>query len=536
MGNRERKMGGSEIKGPAIKNPAMGAVANLGPIAALTVLLLILSGFYVTPALAATTASAVDSITLEVAFPQAVQQATAENAANYKITGGPEGLVVQAAVRQADTTKVRLTTSVQEVGVGYTLEVSNMSYAAGGSLPQDGVENVAQFSGFNPGTTLDKPKIIGLQGGAGRVTVTWETVPGATSYELYRSQDGAAWGAPIASGNILNFTDTGLTDYLNYFYKVRATDGTLIVESSVARAFPPDTSPHGYNGVDTEPCAACHNTHAGSSAKLLTQPSSVTLCVTCHDGTQSKYDVLSGQVNTNTGIKTSPAGPFGTLQPGAAPISTTAPYNYGGAQVPNQTPTSIHNVGIGLDSAPGSQITNTNKLGAPLECINCHNPHNYDNYRMLRQDLDVRYGAEENVFRAYAITDANGETVRYVTGAVRFCGYCHSDFNQGAGSGSTLAKTTKQIGYTITDSSLDKTMHAVNVNKSYAGLTPPVTVNGVQIPCENDKIICLTCHRAHGTVVTGESPVRNSKQSTALKRAEAMFICETCHDKTNNPY
>lgn len=534
MGKWKRAVRASLTRGLLVT--ARRGLCRLGPITPLTVLLFMLSGFYLTPVFAATTASPVDSVTVEVAFPQAVQQATAENPANYTITGGPEGLAVLSAVRQADTTKVRLTTSVQEIGVGYTLQITNMNYEAGGSLPQDGVNNVAVFSGYNPGTTFDKPQIIGVQGGAGKVTLTWDTVPGATSYELYRSLDGATWGSPIASGNILTFMDTGLTDYVNYFYKVRATDGTLIVESSIARAFPPDTSPHGYNGVDTEPCAFCHTTHAGAAAKLLSRPSSVTLCVTCHDGTQSKYDVLSGQVNTNAGVKESPAGPFGTLQSGATPVSTPSPYNYGGARTPNQTPTSIHNVGTAIDSAPGGQITNTAKIGAPMECISCHNPHNYDNYRMLRQDLDVRFGAEENVFRAYAVTDASGETVRYVSGSVRFCGYCHSDFNQGTGSGSTLTKTTKQIGYTITESSLDKTMHAVNVNKSYAGLTPPTTVNGVQIPYENNQIICLTCHRAHGTAVTGETPVRNAQQSTALKRVEAMFVCETCHDKTNNPY
>lgn len=381
-------------------------------------------------------------------------------------------------------------------------------------------------------TEESKVSIQKIEGGSGSVSVGWEAVEGATRYILSRSTDGQTW-TEVYSGALLEFTDTGLENYRNYYYQLKATDEVLTVQTPVSSAFPPNTSPHGHYGLNTGLCALCHVTHASKGAKLLAQPSSSSLCTICHDGTQSKYNVLEGEVLLPGGIfAESNAGPFGSLLTGISPINTAAPHNYVGTSEVNLLPSSIHNLGARHDLAPGASLTNTFMEESPLACLSCHNPHNESNYRMLKIDPGTNEGTQLIPFQAVAITNTgtNKEEVTYTSGSVYFCGNCHSDFNQIKGSSQRLVKFTEQTGFDLSLESIDYVMHAVEVNKSYQGLT-----SATGVPYENDKIVCLTCHRAHGTVVSGGSAMRTGKQSTALKRKPENKICEECHQKSHNP-
>lgn len=381
-------------------------------------------------------------------------------------------------------------------------------------------------------TAESKISIQKIVGGNGSVSVGWEVVEGATRYILSRSTDGQTW-TDVYSGALLEFTDTGLENYRNYYYKLKATDEVLTVETPVSSAFPPNTSPHGHYAFNTNLCALCHVTHAAKGSKLLAEQSSTSLCATCHDGTQSKYNVLEGEVLLPGGIfAESNAGPFGSLTPGISAVNTPEPHNYVGTSGVNLLPTSIHNLGVRHDSAPGVAMTNTFMEESPLACLSCHNPHNESNYRMLKIDPGANEGTQLIPFQAVAITNTgtNKEDVIYTSGSVYFCGNCHSDFNQIKGSSQRLVKFTEQTGFDLSLASIDYVMHAVDVNKSYQGLT-----SATGVPYENNKIVCLTCHRAHGTVVSGGSAMRTGKQSTALKRKPANRICEECHQKSHNP-
>jgi predicted CxxxxCH...CXXCH cytochrome family protein len=59
---------------------------------------------------------------------------------------------------------------------------------------------------------------------ASRLTVTWAAAPGAATYELWRSADGATWGTtPLAAGLAgLSFTDASVTPNRTFFYRVQA--------------------------------------------------------------------------------------------------------------------------------------------------------------------------------------------------------------------------------------------------------------------------------------------------------------------------
>jgi len=91
-------------------------------------------------------ATSINNTTVEVAFDEAVQQATAETSTNYVISGLP----VISAVRQVDTSKVRLTTHYQS-NTTYTVTVSNVQDLFSHTITAP--DNTANFNGS--GSTPD---------------------------------------------------------------------------------------------------------------------------------------------------------------------------------------------------------------------------------------------------------------------------------------------------------------------------------------------------------------------------------------------
>ena len=71
------------------------------------------------------------------------------------------------------------------------------------------------------------PNITNITAGDQQLTLTWNTVPGAVTYNVYRGTSSAG-EAPLpiktkVSGG--TFTDTGLTDGTTYYYEVTAVNG-----------------------------------------------------------------------------------------------------------------------------------------------------------------------------------------------------------------------------------------------------------------------------------------------------------------------
>ncbi|AVX31288.1 cytochrome c3 family protein [Carboxydocella sp. JDF658] len=392
---------------------------------------------------------------------------------------------------------------------------------------------IQAWAAIDPEATI---RFTGMVGGNNQETVYWTSVTGATSYTLSRTADGTTW-TTLYTGPATQYADTGVENYRNYYYKVTATDGTTTIESPIGKAFPPNTSPHDYYDQNLGACASCHVTHAAEGPKLLTQKTGTRTCLVCHDGTQSKYNVLNGTV-TLPGSVLAPtsSGPFGTLPPASnttAEVYAAVYYDYNGSAAITAVPTSVHNVGTPHGEAPGEMIYDSFFMARQLDCTSCHNPHDNGNYRLLKSLVGSSSGEQTNAIIGYAVTDTgtNQEIPKYVSGTVYFCGTCHSDFNQKAGSGHRLAKFTEQTGYDLNANSIDFVMHAVNIPNSYNGLTPRGNY-----PYENGNlVVCLTCHRAHGTTVVEQNITRSGRLSTALKRAPGMVICEDCHQKTDNP-
>ena len=141
------------------------------------------------------------------------------------------------------------------------------------------------------------------------------------------------------------------------------------------------------------------------------------------------------------------------------------------------------------------------------------------------------------------------ETVTYNSGTNGFCGACHTDYN--------TDKTTYLTDPTTSTSGQNKSGQYRLAYRHGVGMTWDDNVRGTDLVApsgsaanekmrfenvnatnKQGKVICLTCHFAHGTDDTfngtwnGTAQTTNdSARGTALKRMANMGVCEACHKK-----
>lgn len=393
-------------------------------------------------------------------------------------------------------------------------------------------------------TTLKnlKPKVIRTSTGSTpsvNISVYWRRLPSALRYKVYISTD-QNFSTPDTiidetGKNTYSFNKAGLLAYTNYFVKIEGEDGTSDKDSTIVRLYPPDPNPHGHYDDQPELCGECHSAHYGKGQRLVTQATINLLCINCHDGTGSKYDVLRGVFKAPVSETVyswaySFAGPYGDIE--GRSVSET------------ESLTSRHDLTMPIYFATGNNVTNAETADAHLSCSSCHDPHGTANFRNLKTKMRTSVDPSTPLIdmEAYAVTKATQEEVHYVKGAVNFCGSCHSDFIQPAGSGHKAVRNTAQPGFSLSLSSTDMYMHPVDIDGNYetkTGVTVPKPDNfpgdDIKVPYENGKIICQTCHFTHGTQRQGTHTRRDGYQSTVLKRFDQTVGCEACHNKTNYP-
>ncbi|WP_159446907.1 cytochrome c3 family protein [Carboxydocella sp. ULO1] len=295
------------------------------------------------------------------------------------------------------------------------------------------------------------------------------------------------------------------------FIVVLVTMFTTLVGAEVALA-----NVHTGFSVTTEACGSCHVTHAASAAKLLKFGGTQTaFCYGCHDEARagSPYDVESGRTTdaTGTGFVVSYSGAF-----------DFASANYAG--------TSRHDV-ENL-TTPGTDLTaaqipgNSTALGLTggLRCGSCHDPHgdNTTNGRLLRGTL---LGTNVNI-SVYFPLDADHRPTSYDIKINQWCAGCHGKFNRTAGSGHTAD------GYGMYRHAMGVSLAALPTDYSMATGTPVANFNATPAAGKN-QLVCLSCHRAHGTdKVSTTSWNRDgggSSSSTALLRMSNRGVCYNCH-------
>ena len=95
---------------------------------------------------------------------------------------------------------------------------------------------------------LHAPLNVQAQGGDGKVTVSWQWVPGATSFLVFRGTGpGLELAAPVATltgGTLANYwQDTSVTDGTVYYYQVKAANGNLVSNLSDEASAKPNPGP-----------------------------------------------------------------------------------------------------------------------------------------------------------------------------------------------------------------------------------------------------------------------------------------------------
>ncbi len=439
------------------------------------------------------------------------------------------------------------------------------------------------------------PEELKVLGFPGKVIVAFPTAPSVTftvyrhAYEQERTMVVVGWVRTDAAGrivpgsdapagawrdddpvlaNMLVFTDSDVQDYKEYYYLV--SDGRFAgdyTDHVVAAAFPPTPSRHGNFIETTNSCTACHGLHSSNHKKLLKGATIRDLCVTCHNGTGSKYDVVNGYVrlsSTWASRVASPSGAFGQFVWSQATVESS----------------SAHNVDAGLEvrQAPGSGLApDTKTWNSHFTCTSCHDPHNlWQNYRSLR---GVMHGRQVKVrgFTAVSWTapdQADARTVvEHVYGMNDFCGSCHVYFNdprpggvykgQAGVAGShrhpvgISPASYADVRYDIMSWEYDQTGLAFEDARP---LTTTLPLEGTHTGAQYNQNVmtCLTCHNAHGTTYSGKISVAyvngaaNGTEgaavdatgytprdaalagrvgSTVLKRLPNMAVCQDCHQK-----
>jgi hypothetical protein len=81
------------------------------------------------------------------------------------------------------------------------------------------------------------PTNFSAQAGDSSVYLSWDNSVGATSYPLYRSTDNVTFTL-LTSPVINSYTDSAVTEGVQYFYKVAASNGEVSAQSASASAVP----------------------------------------------------------------------------------------------------------------------------------------------------------------------------------------------------------------------------------------------------------------------------------------------------------
>lgn len=400
----------------------------------------------------------------------------------------------------------------------------------------------AASTGFNPTDS-------------GFTTLIWSPSPTGTD-SAQVSLDGITWIAVDLSTSPVKFAAApapypadpskqsvkvvGMTNFTNYYFRIKNDDAGTITYSNVADTFPPNEHAHKYFATDTNQCAKCHATHTGAGASLLQSATVDATCKTCHVGSGSKYQVDTGKVGNGTAPPLdAPAGPFGKVVKPASSV----------------VPTSAHILNVAINQAPGGNPAGADDWAESLGCGSCHSAHpprGYDangvsktsyQYRLLRTLLPEWYNPVTKKYdqvalvEAYAVTLADKEGVNYVSGLNKFCGGCHTDFNTTGvadsgehANGKYSMKTRHMVGEGGFFNSRNMILPFEGTNQVWDG-TPK--------PAANGKITCATCHRTHGATTVNTDPGTDFTlpdgstftNYSHLLRKDNRSVCQLCHGK-----
>lgn len=278
--------------------------------------------------------------------------------------------------------------------------------------------------------------------------------------------------------------------------------------------------------ANTAACAGCHVTHAAPGPKLMRTVTQNELCYLCHGAgaTASPYDVQQGLTYNPTAAAWQPSSAGGFSQTGGA--SSTSIHNVEGYGMANQTAYDAGLAGF-TGTIPGGSSSLT---GRGLQCSSCHQPHGgTGNARLLRNSFFN--GAADKQVR---MTTGSNMVVSYDQGFSEWCAACHERFNAGPGSGHTAVEFNGKDVYRHSMNVQVGTIEFVS-DRSFNG-TPLQSGKRTGTTTDDNMVVCVTCHRSHGTSATVTGAIANWQRDTgesgsgsALLRMNNRDVCVNCH-------
>ncbi len=272
-------------------------------------------------------------------------------------------------------------------------------------------------------------------------------------------------------------------------------------------------------------CAGCHTMHnsqdgalvdanaPGGNAYLLKAGSATDQCLTCH----ANY----GQFKGGTGF--GPGGDFYW-------VTRTFSWSAHGRTTTSEGDSHGHNVISGIagiaQDATLSQAPGGDFLSQYLGCTSCHDPHGNQEFRLLYgSDLGPKYNGGRYSFASDAPValgnsrrtynedgwETDSQHTIYKSGVSDWCANCHETFH--TDNTTNFIHPIQNLGSTIAGNynayiSSDQLVGGDPLT-SYMGLVPFEAVNAdlttadpgnyTAGPTSQDKVMCLTCHRAHAS-------------------------------------
>jgi predicted CXXCH cytochrome family protein len=247
-------------------------------------------------------------------------------------------------------------------------------------------------------------------------------------------------------------------------------------------------SPHVSIGATTDNCATCHRIHTAQNSKLLKSTPESALCLSCHDGTGSQYNVAAEYSDPNV-----PANDAATSSYYSHPLDLSSTHT--SAQV---------------DEFGG--VFNRHSA-----CSDCHNPHSMDG--SVPQETSNGWtasGALKNISGVSTpLAWQNPVTYEY-----ELCLKCHSRYTV------LLSSSTATYNKTDMATELDPTnasYHPVEAPGKNTSAQLQNSLNGGKLwqMTTGSTVRCTQCHGNYRLV--GNPPTLNSPTTTALLAPHASM-------------
>lgn len=280
------------------------------------------------------------------------------------------------------------------------------------------------------------------------------------------------------------------------------------------------SSSQGFHADGVASCNSCHVMHNSQDGEpvdftnplgneiLLKDESPSDVCLSCHAD-------QNGSV-----LGSDPLNPPPERGPGNFVFLFEDNINdaIGGATSPIPGDASGHNfnapsVGIAADgtnlTAPGGTYPSLN-----MSCTSCHDPHGNQNYRQLYGAGDIQGGTFQFIYPApiaegidFNSTESQTNHNAYTSGMNEWCMNCHTSVHtQGAGAGfrhdmNELLPSSVISYYNVYNGTADMT--GGTYSTAYLAEVPfedaTVTTTSTTGATSNSRLMCLSCHRAHGS-------------------------------------